>query len=184
MQEDANSTDPSPLVARQQVRVCDYIITGAACYALGSGLTSNVKQLGQAIYDPSQGNSCGTFTGTVSAFTYRYRASGNQCDTTAQRATIEGGILRHLESRNKQICGTECWDMSHGGTWNGYLAIGKPSIFDRNVGSVVPSLDVSHDASRTRLLLTEHLGSRQHSSAMEHYIIIIFSVFIRSLTKS
>jgi hypothetical protein len=133
IQEDTNSTDPSSLQARQDMRVCDYIITGAACYALGSGLSPNVKQLGQKIYDLSQGNSCGTFTGQVGAFTYRYRVTGNHCDTTAQRATIEGGIMRHLESRNKQICGTECWDMSHGGTWDGYLAIGKTGVSDDRV---------------------------------------------------
>jgi hypothetical protein len=82
--------------------VCDCIVTSAACYAL----TSNVTQFGQKTHDLSQGNSCGNFRGLVGAFTYRYRASDNHCDTTAPRATIEGGVMRLLESRNKQICGT------------------------------------------------------------------------------
>jgi hypothetical protein len=85
------------------------------------------------IYDASQGNSCGTFTGTVDGFRYRYRATGNNCDTTAQRKTIDGAIKRHLDAANDQVCGTECWDMSHGGTWDGYLAIGQASVFDDSV---------------------------------------------------
>ncbi|GKU08152.1 hypothetical protein FLAG1_09971 [Fusarium langsethiae] len=76
---------------------------------------------------------CSTFTGYAGPnreIFYRYRSTGRYCDTTAEQETIAGAIEHHIKKHGSKVCGTECLDLSHGGTWNGYLAIGPAKSFD------------------------------------------------------
>ncbi|KAJ5713180.1 uncharacterized protein N7483_010361 [Penicillium malachiteum] len=64
---------------------------------------------------------------------YIYYASGRNCDTTAQKATIEGALKKYLkEIDDEELCGTECLRMHHGGTWDGWLKIGPKASFDED----------------------------------------------------
>lgn len=59
-----------------------------------------------------------------------YYATGRNCDTTAEASTIQGAIKHHLQTTDgSKLCGTECLDLTHSGTWSGYLLIGPTSSF-------------------------------------------------------
>ncbi|CAK1363212.1 unnamed protein product [Cercospora beticola] len=99
----SNSTELS-VERRTAVTVCERIITVAA----GCAVSIN------AIKDFSKW------------------AAGN-CDTTAEEKTIERAVLHHIKTTDgSKVCYTECLDLTHGGTWDGYLLIGPSASFDAN----------------------------------------------------
>ncbi|EME40036.1 hypothetical protein DOTSEDRAFT_74790 [Dothistroma septosporum NZE10] len=117
---------------RTQVTACERVAAFAAsCFVIGNSLKPIVTYLGNVIINARDQRSCGTFTGAVSGVTFRYQANGKNCDTTAEEATIQGAIAYHLSTvDNGQLCATECLDLTHGGTWDGYLLIGPTNSFD------------------------------------------------------
>ncbi|CZT20862.1 uncharacterized protein RCC_06722 [Ramularia collo-cygni] len=96
------------------------------------------------IKDVTNERSCGIFRGAYNDVAYRYTATGTHCDTTAEQATIGGAIEHHIkEIDGGKVCGMECLNLSHGGTWSGYLLIGPRSSFDNSV-YCGPTLSFNH----------------------------------------
>lgn len=129
----ANSSSAG-LERRQNVKICQAIATAAACVTIGSSLYSLSGSMAQTIKDASNLRSCGTFSATSYGISYRYQANGKNFDTTAEQATIAGAIEHHLQTVNNGVlCNTECLDLTHSGTWDGYLLIGPANNFDSSV---------------------------------------------------
>ena len=126
-----NSTDFA-LEKRRQVGVCEAIIVTASCIAIKNELKSYVLYMANVIKDLSNQRSCGTFTSQVGNVKFRYHANGKNCDTTAEQATIAGAIENHLKKNGGRLCATECLDLTHGGTWDGFLLIGPSNSFEAN----------------------------------------------------
>ncbi|KAF5685607.1 hypothetical protein FCIRC_3393 [Fusarium circinatum] len=92
-----------------------------------------ILQISSAIKHASNVQTCTTFTGRAGPggnLFYRYHSNGRHCDTTAEQETIAGAIKRHIKRHGHKICGTECLNLTHGGTWDGYLLIGPADKFD------------------------------------------------------
>jgi hypothetical protein len=125
-----NTTDIS-LAKRQSVRVCQALGAAASCFVIGANLYHLSTTIAKNIKDLSDQRSCGTFTASMGGVTYRYHANGKNCDTTAEEATIAGAIEHHIKNVNGgKLCATECLDLTHGGTWDGFLLIGPRDGFD------------------------------------------------------
>jgi hypothetical protein len=93
-------------------------------YHMSSTVATEIKDL-------SNQRSCATFTGQTDGVTYRYHANGKNCDTTAEQVTIAGAIEHHIKHVDGgKLYGTECLDLTHGGTWDGFLLIGPTYGFD------------------------------------------------------
>ncbi|KAF5724847.1 hypothetical protein FMUND_403 [Fusarium mundagurra] len=138
--EDFESED-SALEKRRNVRVCERILAVTSqCIVIGNALKDGIIQISSAIKHASNVQTCTTFTGRAGPggnLFYRYhetcQSNGRHCDTTAEQETIAGAIERHIKRHGHKICGTECLNLTHGGTWNGYLLIGPADKFDHNV---------------------------------------------------
>jgi hypothetical protein len=127
---EVNMTDGS-LVKRLDVKVCQALGAAASCVVIGTGLYHMSSTVATDIKDLSNQKSCATFTGSTDGVTYRYYANGKNCDTTAEQVTIAGAIEHHIKNVNGgKLCQTECLDLTHGGTWDGFLLIGPRNGFD------------------------------------------------------
>ncbi|OJJ94818.1 hypothetical protein ASPACDRAFT_48512 [Aspergillus aculeatus ATCC 16872] len=103
MASDVSSTTSS-LVARTPMTVCEKITAVAAC---------------------------ATIAASIDGWSYEYYATGRNCDTTAQQETIHGALYHYLTTvDNDKVCGTQCLSLDHGGTYEGYLKLGKVAYFD------------------------------------------------------
>ncbi|KAM5522391.1 hypothetical protein FOXYSP1_16282 [Fusarium oxysporum f. sp. phaseoli] len=131
--EDFESED-SALEKRRHVTVCERIITITShCVIIGGAIKERTWRSGAAIKHASNVKTCSTLTGHAgpnSNLFYRYRSTGRHCDTTAEQETIAGAIEHHIKNHGHKICGTQCLELIHGGTWHGYLLIGPASKFD------------------------------------------------------
>ncbi|KAJ0141878.1 Uncharacterized protein HZ326_15280 [Fusarium oxysporum f. sp. albedinis] len=115
------------------VKVCERIITITSHCVIIGGAIKLTWRSGAAIKHASNVKTCSTFTGHAgpnSNLFYRYRSTGRHCDTTAEQETIAGAIEHHIKNHGHKICGTQCLELTHGGTWHGYLLIGPASNFD------------------------------------------------------
>ncbi|KAG5771170.1 hypothetical protein H9Q72_002163 [Fusarium xylarioides] len=116
------------------VTVCERIITITSyCVIIGGAIKDGILQISAAIKHASNVKTCSTFTGHAGPngnVFYRYRSTGRHCDTTAEQETIAGAIEHHINNHGHKICGTQCLELTHGGTWHGYLLIGPASNFD------------------------------------------------------
>jgi len=125
-----NSTDFA-LEKRRQVGVCEFIIVTASCIAIKNELQSYVNYMANFIKNLADQRNCGTFTSQIGNVKFRYHANGKNCGTTAEQATIAGAIENHLKKNNGgELCATECLDLTHDGTWDGFLLIGPSNSFD------------------------------------------------------
>ncbi|KAM5358110.1 hypothetical protein ACJZ2D_015577 [Fusarium nematophilum] len=89
-----------------------------------------------AISAASSDKSCGTFSGKAGPsgeVSYRYTPVGRDCDTAAEHTTIAAAIEHNIKVHGSQPCRTECMDLTHGGSWNGYLLIGPTDGFDSSM---------------------------------------------------
>lgn len=140
-----NST--SALERRKDVTVCEYIGAAASCLVIASNTYQLVNYLANVIRSAAANQSCGKFTGTYLNVKYRYQANGKNCDTTAEQDTIAGAIDHHLKTvDNNELCATECLDLTHGGTWDGYLLIGPGDSFEDSM-YCGPTLDFDNCSS-------------------------------------
>jgi hypothetical protein len=118
-----NGTD-SGLQRRQGIRYC---ISGTAqagvCLAVGGLVTQIGTGIGTAVKSKSDKHDCTAQDGQIDDVTYRVYATGRNCDTTAQLGTISGAIDKYLRDVNKNVCGTHCIQLTHGGTWTGYVVL-------------------------------------------------------------
>ncbi|EXM19552.1 hypothetical protein FOTG_12408 [Fusarium oxysporum f. sp. vasinfectum 25433] len=130
--EDFESED-SALEKRRHVTVCERIITITSHCVIIGGAIKLTWRSGAAIKHASNVKTCSTFIGHAgpnSNLFYRYRSTGRHCDTTAEQETIAGAIEHHIKNHGHKLCGTQCLELTHGGTWHGYLLIGPASNFD------------------------------------------------------
>jgi hypothetical protein len=122
------------LERRQNVNICQAIATAASCIVIGNNMYQVGAWLSGVIKDASNRRSCGTFSGSGYGLSYRYQANGKNCDTTAEQATIAGVIEHHIKSvGNGAVCNTECLDLTHDGSWDGFLLIGPSNNFDSSI---------------------------------------------------
>ncbi|KAE8358113.1 hypothetical protein BDV27DRAFT_163890 [Aspergillus caelatus] len=119
------------LVTRTNVKACENSIAHRFSCSSISIAAMFAAQLAGQIYTASRQHDCGTHSGTIDGWRWEYHATGRHCDTTAQQKTIEGAIYKYLKEveRNK-VCGTMCVELTHGGTWKGYLKFGKAENFE------------------------------------------------------
>ncbi|KAM0337610.1 hypothetical protein ACHAPU_011534 [Fusarium lateritium] len=129
--------EDSALEKRRNVRVCERILAaGSACVVIGGAIKGAVLQISSAIKHASNMKTCTSFTGRAGPdgeLFYRYSSAGRNCDTTAEQETIAGALEHHFKKDNSKMCGTVCLDLTHGGTWNGYLAIGPAKSFNHKL---------------------------------------------------
>ncbi|KAF5237860.1 hypothetical protein FANTH_10574 [Fusarium anthophilum] len=115
-------SDDSVLEKRRHVTVCERIITITShCVIIGGAIKDGILSISAAIKHASNVKTCSTFTGHAGPngnLFYRYRE------------TIAGAIEHHIKNHGHKICGTQCLELTHGGTWHGYLLIGPASNFD------------------------------------------------------
>ncbi|KAG5657935.1 hypothetical protein KAF25_007968 [Fusarium avenaceum] len=112
--------------------VCQFINTVASCTVIAANGVSLVKALANQIKNAANHKSCGEFSGTAAKGTvrYRYYSAGGDCDTTAEEKTIAGALEDHLKQFGDPLCETQCLNLTHGGTWNGFLLIGPADDFN------------------------------------------------------
>ncbi|KAJ7436850.1 hypothetical protein FB451DRAFT_1193644 [Mycena latifolia] len=79
-------------------------------------LANNIRAIGSSIASLISGSSgahdCSVHTGSIDGIQWRYSATGQNCDTTAELTTIRGAVDAFLEHL-----------MTHGGTWTGFLSV-------------------------------------------------------------
>lgn len=132
-----NASNASALEKRKDVKLCGYTfkVTTTRCTSwggLGISIGAFAVSAASSFKGSSNSNDCGIEEYTLNNFDYAIAATGRNCDTTAQRATIEGAIEKYLRQNNpSSFCNVQCYHLTHGGTWNGYLVFGAAN-YDLN----------------------------------------------------
>jgi hypothetical protein len=126
-----NGIDDHLLTKRKQVKVCQALGAPAICQRVENTVNAFSDGIARRAKALSGEHDCSVTSGRISGVTYYYHAEGGDCSTTAQEVTIAGAIEHHIKNINGgKLCQTECLNLSHGGTWNGYLLIGPTNGFD------------------------------------------------------
>ncbi|TGO40703.1 hypothetical protein BHYA_0033g00570 [Botrytis hyacinthi] len=74
---------------------------------------------------------CGKSYGSLDGVSWVYYATGRDYDTTAEAKTLQGAIKHHLTTTDgNSLYSTECLDLTHSGTWSGFLLIEPTNSFD------------------------------------------------------
>ncbi|KAL2062387.1 hypothetical protein VTL71DRAFT_6653 [Oculimacula yallundae] len=139
VEEGGNHTDVEasvvPRKSMKDVRVCERVLTAAAaCVVLINGLSAIAGALGGLIRGLADQHSCGKSYGSLDGISWVYYASGSNCDTTAESLTIAGAIKQHLSTvDHSTLCTTDCLDLTHSGTWNGWLLVGPTNNFNTDL---------------------------------------------------
>lgn len=123
----------SNLEKRTAINVCVKDLTNLAqCVAIGSAVSGVAIAIAALIKTDSNNNDCSVHKGSYDNINYQVSATGNNCDTTAQQSTISGAINNFISTVDtNNICGVQCLQLTHGGTWSGYVLIGASS-YDLN----------------------------------------------------
>ncbi|KAF7887508.1 hypothetical protein EAF00_009802 [Botryotinia globosa] len=125
------TTTAVSLTARTDVTICERIVFVGGCLQAADILISWVASIAALIKSESNQGNCAATSGSFNGISWVYYAAGRNCDTTAEASTIQGALKNHLETVDgSQLCGTECLDLTHSGTWNGYLLFGPTSNFN------------------------------------------------------
>ncbi|CAG7562050.1 unnamed protein product [Fusarium equiseti] len=122
------------LEKRRNVDICQFIATTAACTVIAD----NGIRLVKAIARPK--------ISLTKRILISLLAAGGDCDTIAEEKTIAGALEDHLKQYGDPLCETRCLNLTHGGTWNGYLLIGPADDFDSSA-YCGPKLDFDHCTS-------------------------------------
>jgi hypothetical protein len=119
---------------RTDINDCIKEVESTDCFHI----SSNIRTIGSTIATVAYGNSnaldCSVHTGSVDGVQWRYYATGpgNECDTSAELRTIRGAIDAFLQDSVDGECKQVCLQMTHGGTWTGFLSVTP-------VGSAAPT---------------------------------------------
>ncbi|KAJ7453852.1 hypothetical protein FB451DRAFT_665601 [Mycena latifolia] len=111
-----------------------YVEEGTACF----DISSNIRTIGSTIATVAFGSSsvkdCSVHTGSIDGVQWRYYGTGpgSECDTSAELKTIRGALDAFLQDSVDGECKEVCLQMTHGGTWTGFLSVSP-------VGSAAPS---------------------------------------------
>lgn len=122
--------DPSVnagLEARTPDTCCGVKLTsgrvGCGIGAFGALATAAIF-ISSQIKQNSNNNDCELHVGQADGISWTIRATGRNCDTTAQQGTIQGAIDEYIDALGDKMCGVSCMVLSHGGgTWRGYVTI-------------------------------------------------------------
>ncbi|KAF5879133.1 uncharacterized protein Bfra_006338 [Botrytis fragariae] len=133
------TTSGTSLVSRTNVRVCERVLTIITqCLTIVNIVVTLSDTIGAAIKSLSDAGSCGKSSGSLDGVSWVYYATGRNCDTTAEVKTIQGAIKQHLITTDgNSLCSTECLDLTHSGTWSGFLLI--PVVAESVVDEVILS---------------------------------------------
>lgn len=119
------------LVERTPITACDAIIIASSCINIVKELYNFCETVGTSIKSLSDQHSCRHINGEYQSIRWDFYASGRNCDTTAQQATIAGAIHKYIEKiENGVMCGTQCLRLDHGDTWKGWLRMGHASAYN------------------------------------------------------
>ncbi|KAI1398104.1 hypothetical protein F4819DRAFT_498976 [Hypoxylon fuscum] len=114
----------SDLEKRRAMDYCYKSLHGAiGCTGLllgGAGLGASLAGL---IKGGSNANDCQLHVAALDGISFTFRAEGRNCDTTAEQKTIQGAINNFIDDVKSTLCGVDCLQLSHGGTWTGYVTI-------------------------------------------------------------
>jgi hypothetical protein len=122
-------TNSTAIQARTDVEICQLLISaGSLCVSIVSAITTYSYQMASLVKSDSDGNDCTVHSGSMDSVHWQYYATGRNCDTTAQQSTIAGAIAVYLESQSSEVCGVHCLELTHSGTWAGYLTLGPSSL--------------------------------------------------------
>lgn len=123
------------LVARKQVTVCEADNFTSRPVSIGLRNKSDfVQSLASIIYRRVQRHDCTQTRGTIDDISYQYHTVGRHCDTTAQQIMIEGALKKAMNLPGRTaIWPTMCLRLKHGGTWEGFRAVGEASMFNQGV---------------------------------------------------
>lgn len=131
------------LQERKNVKSCALGVASVAS-AFASGASAAAawyavfhKAAGEAKYE-SDNKNCGVHHHVVDTpsrkMRYVYSSSGGDCSSTAQESTIEGSLDKayrtYIKSHYDHIW---CMELTHGGTWKGYLLIGPDGNWPSNL---------------------------------------------------
>lgn len=96
------------------------------CYAGAGAIFTAAILISNQLKKDSNSNDCSVHYGSADGISWKVSASGRNCDTTAQQNTIQGSIDEWVDSVGDKLCGVHCLEMTHGGTWHGYVTIAPP----------------------------------------------------------
>ncbi|KAF2725496.1 hypothetical protein K431DRAFT_290618 [Polychaeton citri CBS 116435] len=73
----------------------------------------------------SDSNTCRTSSASVDSVAFSFTTGpSDNCKTTAEEGTIQGGLNRYFDYLGNQICGVHCVPLDHGGTYRAYITLG------------------------------------------------------------
>ncbi|PYI18141.1 hypothetical protein BO86DRAFT_410167 [Aspergillus japonicus CBS 114.51] len=126
------NTTPNNLAVREPVQVCESSLSRMSqCATIAGFAFTTTASIAAAIWAWSHQKDCSYHSGTIEGWQYEFHATGRNCDTTAQQKTIQGAIYHYLTAiEGNTVCGTQCLSLKHGGSYAGYLKIGKVGVFD------------------------------------------------------
>lgn len=118
------------LAKRKDITACeDRLWRGATLFGSAAGAAAawfaGLKGIAYMVKDLSNQHNCGVAHASLSGIKYVYSASGRNCDTTAEVGTVIGGLDKlYRNAIANDPNSVYCIEISHGGTWNGYLLVG------------------------------------------------------------
>lgn len=128
-----NASDP-PDMELEPRRMIDYCISDVTQAGVCVGVAGVVVQIGTAIgtaiKNRSKAHDCSAVSGKIDNVTWRSHAEGG-CHVKSELGTIEGAIDNYLRDVDKDVCGTHCIRMTHGGKWTAYVEL-APAGTDLN----------------------------------------------------
>ncbi|KAL9578304.1 MAG: hypothetical protein Q9212_005801 [Teloschistes hypoglaucus] len=109
-----------PVVLLKITERAGIIANGAAVISAAAAVASYISML---IKQQSDNHSCGVISGNIDHVNYQYSATGRNCDTTSEQKTVDDAIKRALAFMTSQNVNQACFQLTHGGTWKGYLQL-------------------------------------------------------------
>lgn len=67
-----------------------------------------IVSIASLIYTKSENHDCGYYSAVTDGAAYQVHATGSNCDTTAEQATIEGGLQTYFDAHGGDVCDVHC----------------------------------------------------------------------------
>lgn len=113
-------------------KVCHAVIAALACLGFlhtVADFSPGFSRIVNGFFDQP---SCRRITGSFDNVKWSFNATG-QCNTTAQESAIQGAVAEYIRiAENGTVCEIQCLRLDQGGTWNGWLKLGKVSNFSED----------------------------------------------------
>ena len=92
-----------------------------------SSIAAVATYITSIIKEQSDKKSCAVISGTIEDLHYQYSAHGRNCDTTSESKTVNAAVDHALNYMVDQKVDAACFQLTHGGTWKGYLQVAGPN---------------------------------------------------------